>query len=1633
VNYTVTANTSTSSRTGTITVGGQTFTVTQGGTSGGGTTTGNLIQNGDAESGPAAANAASVPSIPGWTTDGGAAVVAYTDTSGDLTVNSPRPPNPGNNYFAGGTNNTSATMTQTINLSSYAAAIDTGTQPYTLDGWLGGWDGQDDNAVLTVTFLSASGGTLGTASIGPVLSADRNGADGLLERTTSGTVPSGTRSALISLVFTRTSGTYDDGCADNLYFGLNGGGGGTTTLTVTLTPATATNPTGTQHTVTAKVADANNVPQTNVTVTFTVLSGPNAGATGVCSPSTCKTDANGQVTFTYTGSGGAGQDSIKACVSTTATGQACCSTPLNAMATAQPAAAKSGKVVIIGAANVDPNCSSGANVVYNGGCLPITGNAGELGDFTFAGLAPANVTAANLAQYDTALLNVSSSGMACDTSKLSTQAKTDLVAFVAAGKKLLIHDSECQGSGSNGLDYSWLPYPFTTANPGAMGAQGTANIVENSSLISSVTGSASFVDARDLSQNAEVGDMNVMTTKDSHWCLAMSGTNALKVTGPVLAYAKYPAGTDTGLFIYNGLDHDMMGNSGNANLRKIWVLELQQPFNPSNLPCGVAVVGIVASPTTATNQVGTTHTVTSKVADQLGAAQANVTVTFSVTGTNASATGTCNPSTCKTDSTGQVTFTYTGSKGVGQDTITACFTPAGGTTPVCAAPVTKTWVNQPTTTQTCSPVVTKTWTSGGGTCTYTFNPTSLSVAATQSTGVTIAVTAGSGCSWTVVNTVSWITVTSATSGTGNGSVTISVAANTGASRSGTFTIAGQTYTVSQASGASSGCSYNVSPTDIHATAAGLSNTVLIFTNTGCTWTASVPSGVTWITLSPTSGSGGGGVGYSIAANTGAARSTTITVAGVAVTVEQDASCTYTLSATSSPLISGVGGVGSVAVTVAGTNCAAWNVATPSVSWVHVAGGSGSTSSGSVSYSVDSNTAASRRSTTLTVANQSYSVQQDAAPCTYALSPASSGTLAAGGASGSFHVTAAGPACTWSITVPSDPNLQWTHVISALNAMSSGDVSYTVDPNNTTSARSLALTMNGKNPATTLTYTVNQAPGAANTAPGPIVNPNGIVNAASFISANLPAGSIAQGSFFSIFGNGLGPANPGLHATSYPLGTNLGGVSVKVTQGSTSVDAIPLFVAQYQINAVMPSNTPTGTVQVTVSYSGATSAPVPVQIVAANFGAFTVSGGHGPGIVQNYVSATQNPLNMTSLTAAPGDYVILWGTGLGPLPGGASDALPPAAGSLPASVQVLLGNLTISPSYAGRAPGLAGVDQVDFQLPSNVTLGCYVPLQVVVNGNASNTVTMAINNNRQPCSDTSPFSATSRSGGKNASMALARLSYTDPLNALKIGNGTVDIAMGTFNQSPGVGDLGFSLFASLPPLNTCTYYNNVGSLNGLLGGQMPSSANAATPLDAGPTITVQGPNGTQGVSYSDSSAQVSPYMGVLGTGGGWTALGLGPSTPFLDTGTYTVSGRGGKDVGPFQYTIQIPYGATWTNRDSITAVDRTKGLTIRWSGGNPSTQAVAIFGFSSNPASNVSGGFACLSDMAPQSFTVPSSFLANLPATPATNPGNAISALVFATVPTADQFVKFSTSAPPSLDSGLGYYAVGELRNSVVFQ
>jgi hypothetical protein len=83
------------------------------------------------------------------------------------------------------------------------------------------------------------------------------------------------------------------------------------------------------------------------------------------------------------------------------------------------------------------------------------------------------------------------------------------------------------------------------------------------------------------------------------------------------------------------------------------------------------------------------------------------------------------------------------------------------------------------------------------TCTYSIFPTSQSFSSAGGSG-SVNVTAPSGCPWTATSNASWITITSGSSGNGNGTVNYSVASNPSTTpRIGTMTIAGQTFTVTQ--------------------------------------------------------------------------------------------------------------------------------------------------------------------------------------------------------------------------------------------------------------------------------------------------------------------------------------------------------------------------------------------------------------------------------------------------------------------------------------------------------------------------------------------------------------------------------------------------------------------------------------------------------------------------------------------------------------------------------------------------------------------------------------------------------------------------------------------------------------------
>jgi hypothetical protein len=235
---------------------------------------------------------------------------------------------------------------------------------------------------------------------------------------------------------------------------------------------------------------------------------------------------------------------------------------------------------------------------------------------------------------------------------------------------------------------------------------------------------------------------------------------------------------------------------------------------------------------------------------------------------------------------------------------------------------------------------------------------------------TVRVTASPGCPWTAVSNESWITITAGTDGTGNGSVSYTVGVNniTTSPRTGTITIAGDIFTVTQ-NAASSICGYTVTPTSpTNFAHTGGFGKFTLTTGSTCNWFAGAD--VPWISVQ-SFGKGGGSIGYTVQPNTGPPRQGTIVLEGQTFTVYQDSTCTFILSAAHKSFAAN-GGTGSFLVDV-GVDCM-WG-ATENLSWVTITAGMVGNGPGAVSFTVDPNTAPTPRSGTITVGDQTFTVFQ----------------------------------------------------------------------------------------------------------------------------------------------------------------------------------------------------------------------------------------------------------------------------------------------------------------------------------------------------------------------------------------------------------------------------------------------------------------------------------------------------------------------------------------------------------------------------------------------------------------------------------------------------------------------------------
>ncbi|MGA2215211.1 MAG: hypothetical protein ABSH31_18195 [Bryobacteraceae bacterium] len=506
--------------------------------------------------------------------------------------------------------------------------------------------------------------------------------------------------------------------------------------------------------------------------------------------------------------------------------------------------------------------------------------------------------------------------------------------------------------------------------------------------------------------------------------------------------------------------------------------------------------------------------------------------------------------------------------------------------------------------------------------------------------------------------------------------------------------------------------------------------------------------------------------------------------------------------------------------------------------------------------------------------------------------------------------------------------------------------------------------------------------------------NAVVNNFSGVLPGLPSYGIAPASLFVIYGSGMCASAPLVTQTSAGAGLpqTLNGMTISVTvNGVTTTPAI-YYAIPTQVAAVLPSTTPAGTGTIKITYNGQ-SGSAPLVVTKSAFGILTANlTGGGPAKATNLEYQDITP----TASAAPGQTIILWGSGLGADTANNDRTYPMKQDNLN-NATVYIGGVKATVLYAGRSL-FPGVDQIDVTVPALGASQAFVPARlkdhavaraaafdlqhalnweeggdsgfqggcgnsvvVVADDVVSNFPTLAVAEGGGVCSD--PVLGNTGTGivqtgtVKTGSLSLFQVtepSATSSADGLKprAGFTTVYLASGVFLSETGALYSNSSSFSSI---GSCIVSSSSTNTN--------TTTPTTTPLDAGKDIALKG-------------GSLSAELQELITGTYYAAL---TSAPTAGT-AYTFTGSGGKDVGAFTATITLPNPLDWTNEASISTVTRSQGQLITWTGGATGTYVI-IAGSSTAAAVSESVAFLCLAAAGADQFTVPSYVLLALP------PGN----------------------------------------------
>jgi uncharacterized protein (TIGR03437 family) len=485
---------------------------------------------------------------------------------------------------------------------------------------------------------------------------------------------------------------------------------------------------------------------------------------------------------------------------------------------------------------------------------------------------------------------------------------------------------------------------------------------------------------------------------------------------------------------------------------------------------------------------------------------------------------------------------------------------------------------------------------------------------------------------------------------------------------------------------------------------------------------------------------------------------------------------------------------------------------------------------------------------------------------------------------------------------------------------------------------------------------------ASAATGPAVAQ--ILNNSSLIPPGMPNFGVAPSSLFIVQGSDLAdPGDPVLQSSAAPgLSTTLNGASITVVVGGVTTHPALYYTSPTQLAAVLPAATPVGTGTLTVNYRGTNSTPAPIQVVASAVGINQYNQIPIPlGVLNTNIDlgvatdAFTGALLSFTNSGAPGEIITLWTTGLGADPADSDTTYASTPHRVNTPLQIYVGGVLANVLYQGSA-GYPGVNQINLTIPTSVTPDCQVPLVAVTGSIISNVVVLPIHQGGGTCVKQASGGVTitgdqilkdTQDTLKAGGLTVLQTNTTDAK-----GNRTVSNSVGAaFSKDSGLLAGATGRGDNLSPGSCAVAPIITGGPITLVG------------LDAG-SVTFTGPAGLAITLAPD-------YGGLVGDYGAALAAGVIPGG-----GTFTFSGSGGADVGPFTATLTIANpNFNWTNPSAGATIDRTQGLLYTWTGGLPGTY-VYLGGVSTG--SGVTAGFSCKVAVEAGQFTVPSYILLGLP-------------------------------------------------------